>query len=124
MKKSDDILQKEVSEAIKREPHKHSDEIDIEVQSGIVTLGGIADKYAQKTEAAESVKNITAVKKNSDEIKVNLYSSAILSDKEITSLVNQVLKENRAVPSYKIVVDVKKGWVMLKGTLGSRPQIE
>lgn len=117
MKKSDDILQKEVIETIKWKPLDDSDEIDIKVQSGIVTLGGTADKYAQKKEVAEAVTNIAAVKKNRDENKVDLYSSAILSDKEITSLMSQVLKENWAVPSYKIKVDVKKGWVTLKGTL-------
>lgn len=48
MKKSYDMIQKEVREPIKYEPFKHSDEIDIKVQSGIITPESIGDKYAQK----------------------------------------------------------------------------
>lgn len=117
MKKSYDMIQKEVREPIKYEPFKHSDEIDIKVQSGIITPESIGDKYAQKREAAIAVKNIAPVNNNIDKIKVDQYSSAILSDREITSLVNQVLEENWAAPRHKIKFDVKKGWVTLKGRL-------
>jgi osmotically-inducible protein OsmY len=116
MKKSDDILQKEVTEAIKWEPLKHSDEIDIKTQRGTVIPGGVLEKYAQKREAARAIRNIAAVK-NMNEIKADLYSSAILSDNEITSLVIRLLKENRIIPSHKIKVAVKKGWITLKGIL-------
>lgn len=71
----------------------------------------------KKREAAIAVKNIALVNNNIDKIKVDQYSSAILSDREITSLVNQVLEDNWAVPRYKIKFDVKKGWVTLKGRL-------
>jgi osmotically-inducible protein OsmY len=117
MKKKDDILQKEVSEAIKWEPLLHSNEIDIRARSGIVTLGGTVDNYAQKREAAEAVKNVSGVKKIMDEIKVDLFFSAVKSDKEIAALVNQTLKDNWAVPSYSIKVTVQQGWVTLEGIL-------
>jgi Predicted periplasmic or secreted lipoprotein len=117
MKKSDTILEKEVSETIKWEPLLHSNDIDVKAHDGIVTLGGTVDNYAQKKEAAKAVKNISGVKAVVDAIKVDLFFSAIRSDQEITSSVVHALQENWAVPNHMIKVTVKDGWVTLDGIL-------
>lgn len=88
MKKSDTILEKEVSETIKWEPLLHSNDIDVKAHNGIVTLGGTVDNYAQKKEAAQAVKTISGVKAVVDAIKVDLFFSAVRSDQEITFTCN------------------------------------
>lgn len=117
MKKSNDVLHKEVVEAINWEPLLSSNEIDVSVQDGIVTLGGTVDNYTQKKEAEETVKNIAGVKAVVDDIKVELYFSAIKSDTDIAAAVVKALKENWAVPDHKIQVTVENGWVTLDGIL-------
>ncbi|KQX00815.1 BON domain-containing protein [Flavobacterium sp. Root420] len=117
MKKSNDVLCKEVIEAIKWEPLLSSNEIDVSVDDGIVTLGGTVDNYTQKKEAEQAVKNIAGVKAVVDEIKVDLYFSAIKSDTEIAASVIKALHENWAVPDHRLKVTVENGWVTLEGIL-------
>ena len=117
MKKSNDVLRKEVIEAIKWEPLLSSNEIDVSVQDGIVTLGGTVDNFTQKKEAEQDVKNIAGVKAVVDDVKVGLYFSAIKSDTDIAASVIKALRENWAVPDHRIKVTVENGWVTLEGIL-------
>lgn len=117
MKKSNDVLRKEVIEAIKWEPLLSSNEIDVSVQDGIVTLGGTVDNFTQKKEAEQAVKNIAGVKAVVDDVKVGLYFSAIKSDTDIAASVIKALRENWAVPDHRIKVTVENGWVTLEGIL-------
>jgi len=117
MKKNNDVLRKEVVEAIKWEPLLSSNEIDVSVHDGIVTLGGTVDNYTQKKEAEQAVKNIAGVKAVVDDVKVDLYFSAIKSDTDIAASVIKALQENWAVPNHKIQVTVENGWVTLEGIL-------
>ncbi|MGE6354909.1 BON domain-containing protein [Flavobacterium sp. NPDC079362] len=117
MKKSNDVLREEVVEAIKWEPLLSSNEIDVSVQDGIVTLGGTVDNYTQKREAEQAVKNIAGVKAIVDDMKVDLFFSAIKSDTDIALSVIKALRENWAVPDHRIQVTVENGWVTLEGIL-------
>jgi osmotically-inducible protein OsmY len=117
MKKSNDVLRKEVVEAIKWEPLLSSNEIDVSVQDGIVTLGGTVDNYTQKKEAEQAVKNIAGVKAIVDDVKVDLFFSDIKSDTDIAASVIKALRENWAVPDHRIQVTVENGWVTLQGIL-------
>jgi osmotically-inducible protein OsmY len=117
MKKSNDVLRKEVIEAIKWEPLLSANEIDVSVEDGIVTLGGTVDNFTQKKEAEQAVKNIAGVKAVVDDVKVGLYFSAIKSDTDIAASVIKALRENWAVPDHKIKVTVENGWVTLEGIL-------
>jgi len=117
MKKSNDVLRKEVIEAIKWEPILSSNEIDVSVDDGIVTLGGTVDNYTQKKEAEQVVKNIAGVKAVVDDVKVDLYFSAIKSDTDIAASVTKALQENWAVPYHSLKVTVENGWVTLEGIL-------
>ncbi|MWB92941.1 BON domain-containing protein [Flavobacterium sp. GA093] len=117
MKKNNDVLLKEVKEAIKWEPILNSNDIDVSVNDGIVTLRGTVDNYTQKKEAEQTVKNIAGVKAVVDDVKVDLYFSAIKSDTDIAASVVKVLRENWAVPDHLLKVTVENGWVTLEGIL-------
>lgn len=117
MDNKDEILRKEAIEALKWEPLLDSNEIDVSVLDGIVTLDGTVDTYAQKKVAEEAIRNVAAVKGVVNDVKVELFFSVVKNDKEIASLVSSALKENWAVPDHKIKVMVKDGWVTLEGIL-------
>lgn len=117
MKKSNNVLRKEVIAALKWEPLLHTNEIDVSVLDGVVSLEGIVDNYAQKREAEHVVKNIPGIKEVTNNVKVDLFKSAVKSDKDVTDLVKKALQENWAVPDHKITVTVKDGWVTLEGIL-------
>ena len=48
MKKSNDVLRKEVIKGLKWEPLLNSNTIEVDVQDGIVTLSGTVDNYNNK----------------------------------------------------------------------------
>jgi osmotically-inducible protein OsmY len=117
MENRDEILRKEAIEALKWEPLLDSNDINVSVLDGTVTLDGIVDTYAQKKAAEEAIRNITAVKRVVNDVKVELFFLAVKNDIEIASLVTSALKENWVVPDHKIRVTVKDGWVTLEGIL-------
>lgn len=117
MKNNDDALSKKVKKALQWEPILDSNEIDVSVEDGIVTLSGTVDSYTQKMEAEQAVRNIRGVKSIVNDVVVELYFSEKKSDKEITDSVIKALKENWAVPDHKIKVTVADGWVTLEGIL-------
>ncbi|MXO06721.1 BON domain-containing protein [Flavobacterium sp. HBTb2-11-1] len=117
MKKDNDILRKEVKDALKWEPLLQTTEIDVQVDDGQVSLGGMVDTYAQKKEAEYVIKKISGVKSVINNVKVDLFISDIKSDAEIKNSVAKALHENWAVPDHKLTISVKDGWVTLKGIL-------
>ena len=46
--KSNETLQKDVQEAIKREPLLHAAEIGVTTKDGVVTLSGTVDSYSKE----------------------------------------------------------------------------
>lgn len=117
MKKSNDILRKEVMEAIKWEPVLQSSKIQVTVQDGIVTLAGTVENYNQKKEAEHAIKDIRGVKTIIDDVMVDLSYPAIRNDKEIANSVIKALKEKWVIPNHTLKVTVKEGWVTLEGVL-------
>lgn len=117
MKNKDEILQKEAIEALKWEPLLDSSEINVSVLDGIVTLQGAVDTYAEKKAAEEAIRHIAQVKGVVNDLKVDLFFSAVKNDNEIAGLVSSALKANWAVPDHQIRVTVKDGWVTLDGIL-------
>jgi osmotically-inducible protein OsmY len=113
MKKSNDVLRKEIIEALKWDPLLNSNTIEVSVQDGIVTLSGIVDNYNNKKQAEHIVKHVSGVKSVLDNIEVKLSSSSIRNDEDIASSVIKALKEKWAVPNHRVKVKVNEGWVTL-----------
>ncbi|WP_291143535.1 BON domain-containing protein [Flavobacterium sp. UBA7680] len=117
MKKSNDVLSKEVVEGLKWEPLLNSGKIEVSVHEGIVTLSGTVDNYNNKKQAEHTVKHISGVKSVIDNIEVKLSASSIRNDQDIAASVIKALKEKWAVPNHKVKVTVNDGWVTLEGIL-------
>lgn len=115
--KSNEILQREVQEAIKFEPLLHAAEIGVIVKDGIVTLTGNVDALVKKTEALHAAKKIKGIAAIVDEIQVIIGNSSIISDQQIAKEIVMRFKENHIVPKDAVSIMVEKGWVTLEGIL-------
>ena len=90
MKKSNDVLSKEVVEGLKWEPLLNSNKIEVSVRDGIVTLSGTVDNYNNKKQAEYTVKHISGVKSVIDNVEVLLAASSIINDAAIAVSVIKV----------------------------------
>lgn len=117
MKKSNEVLRKEVIEAIKWQPLLQPNNIDVLVEEGVATLEGTVDNYTQKREAEDTVKHVSGVKAVVDNVKVDLSLVSTKNDTDINSSVVKALQDNWAVPDQRLRVEVEQGWVTLEGIL-------
>ncbi len=114
MKKNED-LQKDVLDAIKWEPLLNAAEIGVTVSDGVITLTGIVDSYAKKTEAENAAKSVAGVKAVVEKIEIRFANDWKKNDNEIASDVLSAFKWNWEIPGDKAKVKVEDGWVTLDG---------
>jgi len=122
--KTNEVLQKDVQDAIKWEPLLSAAEIGVIAKNGMITLSGIVDTYAEKLEAEDAAKKVGGVKAVVEEIKVNPYNSGKKNDTEIATEVLNALKWSWKIPNDKVQVKVEDGWVTLDGELNWNYQKE
>lgn len=115
--KSNDILQREIQEALKFEPLLRAAEIRVIAKNGIVTLTGNVDLLVKKTEALYAAKKIKGVIAIVDEIKVVLEKWSCTSDQEIAAQIVAKFEENQIVPQNTVNISVEKGCVTAEGIL-------
>ena len=122
--KSNAELQQDVQDAIKYQPLLNAAEIGVTAKDGVVSLTGVVDSYAKKTEAEDAAKNVAGVTALVEKIEVKYPSSYSKTNAEIANEVLTALKACWAVPSDKVKVKVEAGWVTLTGELGWNYQKE
>ena len=115
--KSNEVLQKDVQDAIKWEPLLNAAEIGVTAKDGVITLTGIVDSYVKKSEAEDAAKNVAGVKAVVEKIIVQFGTMGKKADNEIATEVLNAYKWNWEVPSDKVKVKVEDGWVTLEGEL-------
>lgn len=113
--KSNEDLQRDVQNAIKWEPLLHAAEIGVTAIDGVVTLTGIVDSYAKKTEAEEAAKKVSGLKALVEKIEIKFSSTWKKDDNELATEILNALKWNWEIPSEDITVKVENGWVRLEG---------
>ncbi len=116
--KTDAELQRDVMTELKWEPTIHAAEIGVAVKDGVVTLSGNVDSYAKKWAADRAAKRVLGVKAVAEEIKVTLAGSYKRADKDIAQSATDVLDWNILVPSNRVKVMVRDGWITLSGDVG------
>jgi osmotically-inducible protein OsmY len=115
--KSNTELQQDVQDAIKWQPLLNAAEIGVTAKDGVVSLTGVVDSYAKKTEAEDAAKNVAGVTALVEKIEVRYPSSYSKTNAEIAAEVLTALKARRDVPLDKIKVKVEAGWITLTGEL-------
>jgi osmotically-inducible protein OsmY len=111
-------LQKDVQEAIKWEPLLNAAEIGVTVKDGIVTLTGVVNSFAKKSEAEMATKNVAGVKAVVEKIELKFGTDwTKKDDNEIATEVLNAIKWDWDIPNNKVKVKVEKGWITLEGEL-------
>ncbi|TDE18117.1 BON domain-containing protein [Dyadobacter psychrotolerans] len=114
--KTNEELQKDVQDAIKWEPLLKAAEIGVTAKDGVITLSGIVDSYAKKSEAEAAAKTVAGVKVVVEQIEIKTYSE--LNHRDDIDLANELLKVynwNWEIPNDRVKVRVENGWVTIEG---------
>jgi osmotically-inducible protein OsmY len=86
-------------------------EIGVTAKNGVVSLTGVVDCYAKKTEAEDAAKNVAGVTALIETIEVKYPSSYSKTNTEIATEGLSALKACFDVPNDKVKVKVEAGWV-------------
>ena len=116
--KSNAELQQDVQDAIKWQPLLNAAEIGVTAKDGVVSLTGVVDSYAKKTEAEDAAKNVAGVTALVEKIEVRYPGSFRKTNAEIATEVLTALEARWDVPNDKIKVKVEAGWITLTGEVG------
>src|SRR3982074_3301792 len=111
--RSDDAIRQDVLFELKCDPKITSHDIAVAVKDGVVTLSGYASSYWEKDAAEKAVKRVYGVRGVANDIEVKLLSKR--TDPEIARDAVHELESHISIPSEKIKVIVKNGWVTLEG---------
>ena len=122
--KTNEVLQKNVQDAIKWEPLLNAAEIGVTAKDGVVTLTGTVDTYIKKSEAENAAKKVAGVKAVVEGIEIKSGHSGKKNDGEIASEILSALNWSSEIPKDKIQVKVEAGWVTLGGELSWNYQKE
>src|SRR6195256_5777201 len=114
--RSDDLIRNDVLFELKWDPRiGSSSDIAVAVKHGVVTLSGFAPSYWEKDAAEKAVKRVYGVRGVANDIEVKLASKR--TDPEVARDAVHELESHISIPSDKIKVTVKNGWVTLEGTV-------
>ena len=116
--KSNTELQQDVQDAIKWQPLLNAAEIGVTAKDGVISLTGVVDCYAKKTQAENAAKNVAGVTALVEKIEVKYPSTCSKTNAEIATEVLTSLKARWDVPSDKVKVKVEDGWITLTGDVG------
>ncbi len=108
-------LQLAVQDELAWEPSVAAAHIGVAADSGIVTLTGHVNTYAEKGAAETAARRVKGVRAVVEEIKVKLPNDARYSDGEIATAAADRLDNDVYLPRDKVKATVENGWVTLTG---------
>ena len=117
MFRTDSDIQKDVVAELKWEPGLMDDDIAVSVREGVVTLAGFVNSWADKYRAERVVGRVKGVKGIANDIEVKLPSSSERPDPEIARAAVDALKWDIWVPTDRVTVKVRNGWITLEGSV-------
>lgn len=115
--KTNETLQKDIQNAIAREPLLHATEISVTAKDGVVSLTGTVDSYLKKLEAETATKKVAGVQAVVENIEVKLSSAWNQTNEEIAHAVLSAFKTSLLVPDDKVKIEIEDGWITLSGTM-------
>jgi len=113
--KSDMQLRDEVQAELAWEPSIDASQVGVIAKSGIVTLTGRLNSYAQKAIIEDVVWRVGGVKAIALELDVALPPDQARNDGDIALAIENAMQWHVSVPERNIRVKVEKGWVTLSG---------
>lgn len=115
--KTDEILEKDISNSLKLESPITNSNIIVISDDGIVTLIGVVDNFTKRTLAENNTRKIAGVKSVINKIYVVIESWDEKKDVEIAAEILTSFRWNWNTLNDTIKVRVLNGWVTLSGEL-------
>jgi osmotically-inducible protein OsmY len=118
--RSDECISEDVVLELNWDPKIASSDIAVSVKAGVVTLSGFVSSYWEKVEAEKAAKRVHGVRAVANDIEISLFWQR--TDPEIARSAVNALENNVGIPSDRITVTVRDGWVTLEGSVDWRYQ--
>jgi osmotically-inducible protein OsmY len=118
----DEELRESVEMQLTFAPNVPSDQIGVAVSNGVVSLSGYVRTYADKMAAERAAKSVYGVCVVANDIEVK--PPAEIVDPDLANNIADAFRLNVTVPSDRIKVMVRDGWVTLEGKVDSGFQRE
>jgi len=99
-------------------------QIGVQVEQGIVTLGGTVDDLATSSAAVEAAHRVAGVKDVANELQVKSVQSAHLTDTDIARAVRHAIEWDALIPDQEVRSTVTAGVVTLEGVVTTPIQRE
>ena len=115
--KNDDDIKRDVINELQWDPSVNESLVGVVVKSGVVTLTGHLDNFAQKFAIERAVARVSGVRAIALELDVKLDPRHRRSDAEIASAAKQALEWNALIAHEPLQVQVESGWLTLRGTV-------
>lgn len=117
---SDNVLERNIKNALFKDPATSSYKIHVKANNGVVTLDGEVSSWQEKQIASYVAKGVLGVKEVHNDVDIDLTTER--SDFEIEQDIEQALRYNVKVDHVLIDVEVDEGKVTLSGIVGSIPE--
>jgi osmotically-inducible protein OsmY len=114
----DEKIKKDVTDQLYWDHRVDAADVQIEVDDGVVTLMGSVPSFTAKDAAYDDTWYVDGVRLVVNDLDVEYVTETKLpSDEDIRRYVMEKLRWNPELASYKIDVEVARGWVTLEGTV-------
>lgn len=113
--KTDAQLKIDVTRELEWDPSINAAHVGVTAKSGVVTLTGHLETFAEKYAIERAVQRVEGVKAVAIELDVKLAQGHKRSDSEIAEAAESALKWNVLIPSDRVRVKVERGWITLTG---------
>ena len=113
--RSDDDIRDSVLEEIKWDPKITSPDVAVAVKDGVVALTGFVSSYWEKEAAEKAAKRVYGVRGVANDLQIKLATER--TDPEIARDAVHAIESHVGIPSDRIKVTVKYGWVTLEGSV-------
>jgi len=113
--RTDDDIRDSVLEELKWDPKVTSPDVAVAVKDGVVTLTGFVSSYWEKEAAEKAAKRVYGVRGVANDLQIKLATER--TDPEIARDAVHAIESHAGIPSDRIKVTVKYGWVTLEGSV-------
>ena len=123
-RKTDSAIRNDVLSELAWDSRIGDKQIGVQVDHGVVTLGGTVEDWATSIAAVEAAHRVAGVKDVANELQARNTLSAHLTDTDIAKAVRHALEWDALVPDQEIQSTVSGGIVVLEGVVTTPIQRE
>jgi osmotically-inducible protein OsmY len=113
--KTDSDIRNDVLSELAWDSRIDEKQIGVQVDQGVVTLGGTVDELATSSAAVEAAHRVAGVKDVANELQIKSAQSAHLTDTDVAKAVRHALEWDALIPDRGIRSTVTAGVVTLEG---------